>query len=158
MQEALNSHNTTERFRLDGGGMKVKDPEMEEKLLASVMAYKANGVNPTWRNICQMALQLSNKPEFKASMGWVAKFVRKNGLSNSKPPKPQKPKLEHEEDDMQEVEFKLNEEIEQNESEDDVIVQSNTSSNVLVNDSTSTTKPMWKRNPDGSFSCTYEGN
>ena len=156
MQEALNSHNTTERFRLDGGGMKVKDPEMEEKLLASVMAYKANGVNPTWRNICQMALQLSNKPEFKASMGWVAKFVRKNGLGNSNP-KPRKPKLDQE--DAVEVEIKLNDEIDQNESEDDDdIVQSNTSSNVRVNDSTSTTKPMWKRNPDGSFSCTYEGN
>ena len=57
------------------------------------------------------------------------------------------------------IEVKLKEEIDQNESEDDAIVHSNTSSNVLVNDSTSsTTKPMWKRNPDGSFSCTYEGN
>ena len=63
-------------------------------------------------------------------------------------------------EDAVQVEIKLNEEeIDQNESEDDdAIVQYNTSSNVLVNDSTSTTKPMWKRNPDGSFSCTYEGN
>ena len=62
-----------------------------------------------------MALQLSNNPEFKASMGWVSRFVRKNGLNNSNP-KPQKPKLQVIPKFL-EVEVELNEEIDQNETE-----------------------------------------
>ena len=157
IQKALNFPNTSGRFRLPGGGMKQnkENKEMEEQLLASVLAYKANGIHLSYRNLCAMALQLSNNPEFKASMGWVSRFVRKNGLNNLNP-KTKKPKLEVQEDsEFLEVEVELNEKIDQNESEDDIDTQSNPSPN-MGND-TSTMKPMWKRNPDGSFSCNYEG-
>merc|ERR1739846_88426 len=40
------------------------------------------------KNICEMARQLSNNPEFTASNGWCQNFIRRYGLSDSNPKLP----------------------------------------------------------------------
>ena len=78
----------TKRFRLDGSGRKVKNKELEEKLFAWVMAQRAGEIHVTQKNICEMARQLSNNPEFTASNGWCQNFIRRYGLSDSNPKLP----------------------------------------------------------------------
>ena len=66
--------------RKNGGGRKVLDPEMEEKLLKWIEEQKNIGNKLTGTSIKNKAKALSKFKTFLASKGWFEKFKKKNHI------------------------------------------------------------------------------
>ena len=67
------------RCRLRGGGRKplLADDNVEEQLAEWIMDQRANYIRVTRKSISLQANAIANKPDFKASRGWVDKFLRR---------------------------------------------------------------------------------
>ena len=83
------------RQRLDGGGRKVTDSELEEHLLEWIFDRKDKGFRVS-RNLIQLKAREFNeensaidngRTEIIFSNGWVQKFMARNGLSIRRRPK-----------------------------------------------------------------------
>jgi hypothetical protein len=70
--------------RKKGGGRKIKDPNMEEKLCEWYKDIKMNKKHVTAKMIKQKALEFSTCKNFIASKGWLEKFKKKYGIEISK--------------------------------------------------------------------------
>lgn len=66
------------RQRLNGGGCKPHEANVEEELANWVCDQRKNYCRVTRKSISIKALSLSNNLEFKASRGWVDKFLKRN--------------------------------------------------------------------------------
>ena len=67
--------------RKKGGGRKIKEPDLEPKLLSWINTYiQANNTVPSNLSIRNKALQLSQRKDFIASKGWLDKFKTKHKL------------------------------------------------------------------------------
>lgn len=64
------------------GGRKTQDPEMEENLSCWIAGYQDKYLKtPTSKMIKEKALQYSQVEGFKASKGWLEKFLLRQGLT-----------------------------------------------------------------------------
>lgn len=70
-----------ERKRLKGGGRKVIDDEMESALFSWIALMRGSNLRVSRKLIRAKALELSDTESFRASNGWLVKFMRRNGLS-----------------------------------------------------------------------------
>ena len=67
--------------RKKGGGRKIKEPDLEPKLLSWINTYiQTNNTVPSNLSIRNKALQLSQRKDFIASKGWLDKFKTKHKL------------------------------------------------------------------------------
>lgn len=72
---------TSTRKRLGGAGRKVKDEDMEETLLNWVLEMRDQNLRVSRRMLQVQAKVFASKGSFKASKGWLDKFLKRNGLS-----------------------------------------------------------------------------
>ena len=64
-----------------GGGRKIRDPDMENKLLNWFEIYhKTTGNKVTTKEFKKMALFYSKDKTFRASKGWLQKFRRRHKI------------------------------------------------------------------------------
>ena len=71
--------------RKKGGGCKVKDPEMERKLLGWLTEYQiAQGNHVTSKMFKHKALEFTTNQTFTASKGWLEKIKKRHGLQINK--------------------------------------------------------------------------
>ena len=77
-------HQPQKRFRLDGGGRKPLLPEVENDVADWVLQEREAYHRVTRKGIAQQAKKLSlecaTSQDFKASRGWVDKFLRRNNF------------------------------------------------------------------------------
>ena len=66
--------------RKKGGGRKIKEPEMEKKLIEWYNEKKIQNVPITSKMIKEKALLFTNRKDFIASKGWFEKFKKKYNL------------------------------------------------------------------------------
>ena len=66
--------------RKKGGGRKIKEPEMEKKLIEWYNEKKIQNVPITSKMIKEKALFFTNRKDFIASKGWFEKFKKKYNL------------------------------------------------------------------------------
>ena len=66
--------------RKKGGGRKVKDPELESKLLIWYDEMLSKGMKPRYGTVRQKALKMTKSKNFMASKGWFEKFKKKYDL------------------------------------------------------------------------------
>ena|SRR3990167_3928773 len=68
-----------------GGGRKTLDPEMESKLLIFIQNYhNLHKTMPSAKELKNRAILYSNhKHHFKASKGWLEKFMKRNDITTS---------------------------------------------------------------------------
>ena len=69
------------RKRLNGAGRKPKDPEMEEELFQWILELRSRHLRVSRRMIRLQARSLSPDDEFKASRGWLYRFMKRHDLS-----------------------------------------------------------------------------
>lgn len=69
------------RKRLGGAGRKVKDEDMEETLLNWVIEMRDQNLRVSRRMLRVQAKIFATDEAFKASSGWLQKFLKRNGLS-----------------------------------------------------------------------------
>ena len=69
------------RKRLDGAGRKVKDEDMEETLLNWILEMRDQNLRVSRRTVQVQAKAFASEEGFKASRGWLEKFLKRNGLS-----------------------------------------------------------------------------
>ena len=69
------------RRRLDGGGRKAMDEEMEEVLFDWIVEMRGHNLQVSRRMIRMKANDLSTDVGFKASSGWLTRFMKSKGLS-----------------------------------------------------------------------------
>jgi hypothetical protein len=67
------------------GGLKVKDFELEQRVLYWVDVQRQKGTSMSMKRICEEAIAISkeihgNSTPFKASNGWCWKFCRRNNI------------------------------------------------------------------------------
>jgi len=78
----LSLKNITKLLTIIGGGRKIRDIEMENKL---VFWYKnnhnKNGKRVTVKQFKNMALHYSSYDGFRASKGWLEKFKKRHNIS-----------------------------------------------------------------------------
>lgn len=67
-------------LRKKGGGRKIMDPEMENKLLYWYNSLTLSGRVPTCKMIKEKALKYASIKTFKASKGWLDKFKKKYNI------------------------------------------------------------------------------
>lgn len=78
---------STKRKRLDGGGQKAANEEMEDALLGWIMDLRSQNLRVSRRMIRLQARSLvegastSAMVSFKASNGWLRRFMKQKGLS-----------------------------------------------------------------------------
>jgi len=64
-----------------GGGRKIRDPDMEKKLLKWFFTYhNVNRNKVTTKDFKNKALSFSNDPTFRASKGWLQKFRKRYNI------------------------------------------------------------------------------
>ena len=78
---ALKKKGKSKRRRLKGAGRKAKDAEMEEELFEWVCEMRSRNLRVTRRMIRHQAKAISTDSLFKASVGWLRRFMKRNGLS-----------------------------------------------------------------------------
>jgi len=84
MKVAHKSHVKRERIKPTGSGRRLSySTEIDEKLLHWVKKFQENKVNVTREMLQKQALSLIQPecPDFKASSGWVEKFLVRHGLT-----------------------------------------------------------------------------
>lgn len=67
--------------RQKGCGRKLKDPQMEKKLIEWYSQAVQRGLYPSARMIRNKALQFTTAKDFLASKGWLEKFKKKYGIT-----------------------------------------------------------------------------
>ncbi|XP_011405985.1 PREDICTED: tigger transposable element-derived protein 6-like [Amphimedon queenslandica] len=74
---------SSKKKRLDGGGQKVAQLEMEE-LVSWIDCLREQNLRVTRSSIQAKALELSpqSEEEFRASRGWLEKFLSRHGFSS----------------------------------------------------------------------------
>ena len=89
IKKLKNKHKGQGRQRLDGGGRKVTDEKLDEIILEWIHNRRANGLRVSRKLIMVKAKYLydercqeGEQDLFKASDGWLQKFMRRNGLSH----------------------------------------------------------------------------
>ena len=78
---ALKKRKKAKRRRLDGAGRKPRDPEMEEELFQWIVERRSRHLRVSRRMIRLQARTLSPDDEFKASRGWLQRFMKRHDLS-----------------------------------------------------------------------------
>ena len=78
---ALQKDNKGKRKRLDGGGRKALDEDMEEVLMDWILDLRGRNIRVSRKMIQVEAKALSGTEEFKASRGWLGRFMKRKGLS-----------------------------------------------------------------------------
>ena len=76
--DEMSSSDANKKRRLCGGGKKPLLPEVELKLTEWIAVERAEYHRVTRKRIAAKAMELANYPNFKASRGWVDKFMRRN--------------------------------------------------------------------------------
>ena len=71
----------SKRRRLVGGGRKTLDEEMEKALFDWIKEMKASNLCVSRRMIKMKARDISTREGFKASNGWLQRFLSRNKLS-----------------------------------------------------------------------------
>ena len=77
-------HIVKQKFRIKGGGMKCRTTNLQKELLAWILQQREKQLPVGHNHIKRKALELAKaigNHDFRASSGWVNKFVKKNGLS-----------------------------------------------------------------------------
>ena len=69
------------RRRLEGAGRKPFDRDMEEELFQWIMDLRSQNHRVSRRMIMDYARTLASAEEFRASRGWLEKFMERKGLS-----------------------------------------------------------------------------
>ena len=64
-----------------GAGRKARDPEMEEELFEWICELCSCHLRVSRRMICHQAKAVSMDADFKASIGWLRRFMNQKGLS-----------------------------------------------------------------------------
>ena len=67
--------------RLQGGGRKAEDVDMEVALFDWIVDLRHRNLRVSRSMIMREAKALSSNQEFKASVGWLNGFLKRNGLS-----------------------------------------------------------------------------
>ncbi|EFO93564.1 hypothetical protein CRE_02626 [Caenorhabditis remanei] len=67
--------------RLGGGGRPLKNVEVDEKLEEWLKEKQADGVKITGKMIKEYAMTISENEDFKASNGWLQRFMIRHGLA-----------------------------------------------------------------------------
>lgn len=69
-----------ERKRLKGGGRKVIDEDVEEAVFSWIAVMRGNNLRVSRKMIRAKGLELSNTKGFRASNGWLMKFMQRQRL------------------------------------------------------------------------------
>lgn len=77
---SIGEGHASKRQRLPGGGRKAAYDEMESELVLWILGQRQQYRRVTRKSICTKANTLANDPSFKASRGWVEKFMRRHDL------------------------------------------------------------------------------
>lgn len=78
----ISNSQSSNRLRLSGGGRKPLLPEVEQNLSSWIISERENYRRVTRKAIASKATELANNnPDFKASRGWVDKFLHRNDFS-----------------------------------------------------------------------------
>ena len=78
---ALKKKGKSKRKRIYGAGRKARDPEMEEEVFEWICEMRSRHVRVTRRMICLQAKSVSTNVNFRASIGWLRRFMNRKGLS-----------------------------------------------------------------------------
>lgn len=71
----------SERKRLNGGGRKMMDENMEEALFQWIVYMSNQNFRVSREMIKNKAKKLSTVPNFKASQGWLQRFMKRKGVA-----------------------------------------------------------------------------
>ena len=84
---AMKKEKMSMRKRLDGAGRKLDNAEIEEELFGWIVELRSRHLCVSWRMIQMQAKSLSSDNGFKASCGWIDRFMKRHFLSlRRKPP------------------------------------------------------------------------
>ena len=72
---ALHSDGKAKRKRLEGAGRRPKDTEMEEELFEWIVELRSRHIRVSRWMIRMQARTLSSDKDFKASLGWLSRFL-----------------------------------------------------------------------------------
>ena len=78
---ALKKNGKSKKKRLTGAGRKTLDPDMEEALFSWIIELRGRNLRVSRSMIRVKARELSAVVGFKASRGWLFRFMKRNGLS-----------------------------------------------------------------------------
>lgn len=73
-------HSSNAVYRRPGQGRKVADTNLDTQLLEWVQECWKQGINVSSGMVRDKARQLSDKPDFKASLGWFVKWQRRHNI------------------------------------------------------------------------------
>ena len=77
----LKTGGSSKRKRLQGAGRKALDGEMEEALFDWIIELRGRNLRVSRAMICVQARALSGNADFKASRGWLDRFMKRHSLS-----------------------------------------------------------------------------
>ena len=80
VSKSTGKQENIKKFRLEGGGRKILDENLESVLFEVVVSRRLKGLRVTRETIKEKALELSTIETFKASDGWVSNFMKRFGL------------------------------------------------------------------------------
>jgi len=80
LDASIGACKASKRQRLPGGGRKVNNEEMEIKIRQWILDERSLYHRVTRKSICSKAIALANDPNFKASRGWVEKFMERHNF------------------------------------------------------------------------------
>ena len=66
------------RKRLSGGGRKVQFPVQEKLIARRILQQRALHVRVLRRDVARFAKDIITNPSFKASPGWISRFMRRH--------------------------------------------------------------------------------
>ena len=78
---AMKKKGKSKRRRLDGGGRKALDEDMEEDLFSWIVELRGRNLRVSRKMIRAEALSRSANADFRASRGWLEHFMKQTGLS-----------------------------------------------------------------------------
>ena len=79
--EMTKSRGKKKRKRLTGGGRKALDSDMEEALFSWIIDLRSRNLRVSRKMIRQHARSISTTADFKASVGWLRRFMKRHSLS-----------------------------------------------------------------------------
>ena len=77
----MKNERKSKRRRLDGAGRKPNDVEMEEELFEWIVELRSRHLRVSRRMIQLQAKTLSSDENFKASRGWLDRFMKRHSLA-----------------------------------------------------------------------------
>ena len=78
---ATKKKGKSKRRRLDGGGRKALDEDMEEDLFSWIVELRGRNLRVSRKMIRAEVLSRSANADFRASRGWLERFMKRTGLS-----------------------------------------------------------------------------